>query len=200
MASASSLPSLQALDPNFKVEVVEHPDRDTFRSWWFGHRETLSPAAHGHQSSPAVWFSSGQFVGGCDATLAWLKSSYLAGGSVVRSPRVTHENDTDEAALARLAASGSTATSFDWDLVVIGGGSGGLACSKEAAALGARVLCCDFVKPSPQGSTWGLGGTCVNVGCIPKKLMHNAALIGESIRKDSKAYGWGELKVSRQIG
>lgn len=26
----------------------------------------------------------------------------------------------------------------------------------------------DFVKPSPQGTTWGVGGTCVNVGCIPK--------------------------------
>ena len=37
----------------------------------------------------------------------------------------------------------------------------------------------DFVKPSPQGTKWGLGGTCVNVGCIPKKLMHQAALLGE---------------------
>ena len=32
-----------------------------------------------------------------------------------------------------------------------------------------------------KGSAWGLGGTCVNVGCIPKKLMHQAALLGESI-------------------
>lgn len=61
---------------------------------------------------------------------------------------------------------------YDYDLVVIGGGSGGLACAKEAARLGRRVACLDFVKPSPMGSTWGLGGTCVNVGCIPKKLMH----------------------------
>jgi hypothetical protein len=48
----------------------------------------------------------------------------------------------------------------------------GLACAKEAAGLGARVALLDFVKPSPQGTSWGLGGTCVNVGCIPKKLMH----------------------------
>ena len=68
--------------------------------------------------------------------------------------------------------------SNDFDLVVIGGGSGGLACSKAAAELGARVAVLDFVKPSPQGSTWGLGGTCVNVGCIPKKLMHQAAILG----------------------
>ena len=53
-------------------------------------------------------------------------------------------------------------------LVVIGGGSGGLAASKEAAKLGKKVAVLDFVKPSPAGNSWGLGGTCVNVGCIPK--------------------------------
>jgi len=78
---------------------------------------------------------------------------------------------------------------FDYDLVVIGGGSGGLACSKEAAHYGKRVAVLDFVDPSYQGTTWGLGGTCVNVGCIPKKLMHQGALLGESI-KDAKQYGW----------
>ena len=66
--------------------------------------------------------------------------------------------------------------------MVIGGGSGGLACAKEAAAHGARVAVLDYVNPSPQGTKWGLGGTCVNVGCIPKKLMHHAALLGEAIQ------------------
>ena len=66
---------------------------------------------------------------------------------------------------------------FDYDLVVIGGGSGGLAASKEAASLGKKVAVLDFVKPSPAGSTWGLGGTCVNVGCIPKKLMHQLCIL-----------------------
>jgi pyruvate/2-oxoglutarate dehydrogenase complex dihydrolipoamide dehydrogenase (E3) component len=91
--------------------------------------------------------------------------------------------------------------SNDFDLVVIGGGSGGLACSKAAAELGARVAVLDFVKPSPQGSTWGLGGTCVNVGCIPKKLMHQAAILGRIIPSplltllghsisDARAFGW----------
>uniref|UniRef100_A0A336MJC3 thioredoxin-disulfide reductase (NADPH) n=1 Tax=Culicoides sonorensis TaxID=179676 RepID=A0A336MJC3_CULSO len=78
---------------------------------------------------------------------------------------------------------------YDYDLVVIGGGSGGLACAKEAVQYGAKVAVLDFVEPSPQGSKWGLGGTCVNVGCIPKKLMHQAALLGEAIH-DAKAYGW----------
>lgn len=52
-----------------------------------------------------------------------------------------------------------------------------------------QVALCDFVKPSPIGTTWGLGGTCVNVGCIPKKLMHETALLGKSIA-DSKSFGW----------
>ena len=46
--------------------------------------------------------------------------------------------------------------SENWDLVVIGGGSGGLACAQRAARHGARVA---LAEPGP------LGGTCVNVGC-----------------------------------
>lgn len=42
---------------------------------------------------------------------------------------------------------------------------------------------------SQTGTKWGLGGTCVNVGCIPKKLMHQAALLGTAV-KDAKKYGW----------
>lgn len=71
---------------------------------------------------------------------------------------------------------------YDYDLLVLGGGSGGLAAAKEAAAHGRKVIVLDYVIPSPQGTTWGLGGTCVNVGCIPKKLMHQAALLGEAIK------------------
>jgi thioredoxin reductase (NADPH) len=78
---------------------------------------------------------------------------------------------------------------FDYDLLVVGGGSGGLATAKRAADLGANVALCDFVSASPAGSTWGLGGTCVNVGCIPKKLMHTAALHGEVIR-GAPEFGW----------
>ena len=61
---------------------------------------------------------------------------------------------------------------YQYDLFVIGGGSGGLSASKQAAKLKKKVGLADFVKPSPKGSTWGVGGTCVNVGCIPKKMMH----------------------------
>ncbi|OXB85019.1 UNVERIFIED_CONTAM: hypothetical protein H355_016141 [Colinus virginianus] len=77
----------------------------------------------------------------------------------------------------------------DYDLLVIGGGSGGLACAKEAAQFGKKVAVLDYVEPSPRGTKWGLGGTCVNVGCIPKKLMHQAALLGGAL-KDAQHYGW----------
>ncbi|CAM9517845.1 unnamed protein product [Heterosigma akashiwo] len=78
---------------------------------------------------------------------------------------------------------------YEYDLIVIGGGSGGMAASKEAAKLGAKVALFDFVKPSSQGTKWGLGGTCVNVGCVPKKLMHYTALMGASFH-DAKHFGW----------
>ncbi|KAM4827499.1 thioredoxin reductase 2, mitochondrial isoform 2-T2 [Thomomys bottae] len=84
---------------------------------------------------------------------------------------------------------GAAAEHLDYDLLVIGGGSGGLACAKEAAQLGKKVAVVDYVEPSLRGTKWGLGGTCVNVGCIPKKLMHQAALLGGMIR-DAPHYGW----------
>ncbi|XP_032685315.1 thioredoxin reductase 2, mitochondrial isoform X1 [Odontomachus brunneus] len=82
-----------------------------------------------------------------------------------------------------------TEQSYMYDLLVIGGGSGGLAAAKEAVELGAKVAVLDYVSPSPRGTTWGLGGTCVNVGCIPKKLMHQAALLGEAIH-EAATFGW----------
>eukprot|EP00435_Cladocopium_sp_Y103_P008012 s4674_g2.t1 len=79
---------------------------------------------------------------------------------------------------------------FNYDLFVVGGGSGGAAAALEAARdIFKRVAVADFVKPSPQGTTWGVGGTCVNVGCIPKKLMHIAATKKEEIH-DLSSYGF----------
>src|SRR5215467_4108197 len=66
------------------------------------------------------------------------------------------------------------------DLVVIGGGSGGLAAAQRAAEYGAKVA---LVEPGP------LGGTCVNVGCVPKKVMWNAADIADAL-EDAAEYGF----------
>lgn len=80
--------------------------------------------------------------------------------------------------------------SYDYDLIVIGGGSGGLAAAKKATEYGAKVALFDYVKPSTQNTKWGLGGTCVNVGCVPKKLYHYAANISSLIHNEAKDYGF----------
>ena len=72
---------------------------------------------------------------------------------------------------------------FDLDLFVIGGGSGGVRAARMAAQRGARVALAEV-----QG-TEGLGGTCVNVGCIPKKLYSYAAHYAEAAH-EAYGYGW----------
>jgi glutathione reductase (NADPH) len=67
-----------------------------------------------------------------------------------------------------------------FDLVVIGGGSGGLAAVQRAAEYGARTCVVESGR---------LGGTCVNVGCVPKKLMWNAAELGDAL-EDAMGYGF----------
>jgi thioredoxin reductase (NADPH) len=83
---------------------------------------------------------------------------------------------------------------YDYDLLVMGGGSGGISAARWAAECGKKVALADFVKPTPAGTSWGLGGTCVNVGCIPKKLMHYAGLLAEA-RVDQELAG---LYVDKQ--
>jgi glutathione reductase (NADPH) len=79
--------------------------------------------------------------------------------------------------------SGSAVPAFDTDLLVIGGGSGGVRAARMAAARGARVTLVE------AGGTAGLGGTCVNVGCIPKKLYSYAAHYAEAF-EESHGFGW----------
>jgi glutathione reductase (NADPH) len=68
----------------------------------------------------------------------------------------------------------------DFDLFVIGGGSGGVACARRAAEYGARV---GLAEPAE------MGGTCVHRGCIPKKMMVYASHFSEDFQ-DAAAYGW----------
>jgi len=83
----------------------------------------------------------------------------------------------------------SSQSTYDYDVFVIGGGSGGISCAVRSARTGKRVACADFVPPTPIGTKWGLGGTCVNVGCIPKKMMHYAGILAEA-RSDMQKLGW----------
>ena len=84
----------------------------------------------------------------------------------------------------------------EFDLIVLGGGSGGLASAQRAAEYGARVV---VFEPNR------LGGTCVNVGCVPKKVMWNAAELAQGLRAatdygfdvDSRGHSFVHLKKAR---
>jgi glutathione reductase (NADPH) len=69
---------------------------------------------------------------------------------------------------------------FDCDLLVVGGGSGGVRAARMAAQRGARVMLAEAAA---------LGGTCVNVGCIPKKLYSYAAAFADEF-SDAAGFGW----------
>ena len=102
-----------------------------------------------------------------------------------------------------------------YDLIVIGGGSGGSAIAKRAAGYGAKV--CLIERGSDRNDSGlrigaGAGGTCVNVGCVPKKIMWNAAnqmemLVGvtelyegnlvSGINKNNINFNWSQFKEKR---
>ena len=69
---------------------------------------------------------------------------------------------------------------FDYDLITLGAGSGGVAASRRAALHGAKVAVVESSR---------VGGTCVIRGCVPKKLLMYAAQLGDGLR-DARGYGW----------
>ncbi|KAL7549431.1 hypothetical protein ACHAWF_012700 [Thalassiosira exigua] len=209
--ASSVVASLGLLFPH-RIQLVEHafPSREAYREWLIhgtNFREGVAKVgtkegkvgnlrAANHASSPFCWLASGtgdgaedvtEFIGGCDDALDWCRS--------FASPKAVAPNGAEEGKgeeEATMVPDGHAPDHpYDYDLLVLGGGSGGLAASKEASSLGARVAVLDYVKPSPAGTKWGLGGTCVNVGCIPKKLMHHAAQLSEHAKLDAPHYGVG---------
>ena len=68
-----------------------------------------------------------------------------------------------------------------FDLFVIGAGSGGVRAARMAASLGKTVAVAEDRY---------LGGTCVNVGCIPKKLLVYASAFREELDEATDGYGW----------
>ncbi|MGQ4645859.1 glutathione-disulfide reductase [Lyngbya aestuarii] len=76
--------------------------------------------------------------------------------------------------------------SYDYDLFVIGAGSGGIAAARRAAEYGTKVGVAEVSN---------LGGTCVNRGCIPKKLMVYASHF-PALYEDAQGYGWSAVESS----
>jgi glutathione reductase (NADPH) len=77
---------------------------------------------------------------------------------------------------------------YDFDLFVIGGGSGGVRASRIAAGYGAKVAVAEEYR---------LGGTCVIRGCVPKKLLMYASQFGFAL-EDSKGFGWQVSEASHK--
>lgn len=86
--------------------------------------------------------------------------------------------------------------SVHYDFLAIGAGSGGIAATNRAAAYGAKAARIEKAR---------IGGTCVNVGCVPKKVMWNAAAIAETLREAPdygfdltvNGFNWQLIKQSR---
>ena len=72
-----------------------------------------------------------------------------------------------------------------YDLIVLGAGSGGMASAVRAAKYGAKVAVIEQKY---------LGGTCVNLGCVPKKIMFNASMVAETLKK-SPDFGFSPLNI-----
>jgi len=71
---------------------------------------------------------------------------------------------------ANANTSSSSVSKYDFDYLVIGGGSGGVRTSRIAASHGAKVALVELSQKHGPPSYTAIGGTCVNVGCVPKKL------------------------------
>ena len=76
-----------------------------------------------------------------------------------------------------------------YDFLVIGGGSGGIAAARRAAMFGKKIAMIEGKR---------IGGTCVNVGCVPKKIMYNVANFMEDahVMNDYGVKGIEQLKLN----
>ncbi|KAL3700388.1 hypothetical protein R1sor_018410 [Riccia sorocarpa] len=88
---------------------------------------------------------------------------------------------------------------FDFDLFVIGGGSGGVRSSRMSASSGAKVGLVELpYHPVSSETRGGLGGTCVLRGCVPKKILVYGSAFSHEFQ-DAKGFGWeidGEIKFN----
>ncbi|KAL7534925.1 hypothetical protein ACHAWF_004992, partial [Thalassiosira exigua] len=153
-------PSLAAASSSSSSDVPER--------WRFARRGNGGPRGRsdcGEAPSQSRDFSAAAYASLRSVSTRRIRPAFLRGS--VRS------NATDADATSRGDGDdGDDGKRYDFDLLVIGAGSGGIAAARRAASHGANVAVAERGK---------LGGTCVNVGCVPKKVMYNAASISETL-------------------
>jgi len=128
---------------------------------------------------------------------AYASISTKKGGFVLSKIRPAFTTKQTNSALSMSTEAGSG--EYEFDYLVIGAGSGGIASARRAASYGAKVAVVEKGR---------LGGTCVNVGCVPKKVMWNTATIAEILHEmhhygfsggesDDVQFDWGFIKEAR---
>jgi glutathione reductase (NADPH) len=148
-------------------------------------------AAYARSTSSKSTLSAGAFV----SSFASLMSKSSEKNTVSRKTRAFLRPTA--LSMSSSASDSNSTDGFDFDYLVVGAGSGGMASARRATSYGAKVAVVEGGR---------LGGTCVNVGCVPKKVMWNAASIAETVH-DMKHYGfsglddvtfdWNFLKLNR---
>uniref|UniRef100_A0A7S1IQI1 Glutathione reductase n=1 Tax=Eutreptiella gymnastica TaxID=73025 RepID=A0A7S1IQI1_9EUGL len=145
----------------------------------------MTTAAQGAQTSPSLHW----------AALAALSAAAFAIGTFL-GRRPTHPatlpvpEQQQPQTLQEIAIAAYTSQhNYDYDLIVIGAGSGGVRASRISAGHGAKVALLEPSMAHGPPNYSAVGGTCVNVGCVPKKLMVYGSEYSHDF-EDARAYGW----------
>ncbi|WIA30313.1 hypothetical protein OEZ86_000401 [Tetradesmus obliquus] len=125
---------------------------------------------------------------------AAMRASSICSAAAAPKPFRSTRPRRAHAAVVR-AEGGNGSSEYDYDIITIGAGSGGVRASRVATSYGAKVACVelpfDYISSDSKG---GVGGTCVLRGCVPKKLMVYASEYADDF-KDSVGFGWEERGV-----
>ena len=114
-------------------------------------------------------YSTAAYASIGDVQMERIRPAFLRGTSTKRQPQSTlNETTTRSLSNATATSKNDEEGEYDFDLLVIGAGSGGIASALRAASYGARVGVVEKGR---------LGGTCVNVGCVPKKVMCKCSVV-----------------------
>ncbi|KAL5702082.1 glutathione-disulfide reductase [Ranunculus cassubicifolius] len=118
------------------------------------------------------------------------RASPFHSSSLISPPNPKYRFFTTRAAQSDNGGTPSVSEHFDFDLVTIGAGSGGVRASRFASNYGANVAVCELPFATISSDTkGGVGGTCVLRGCVPKKLLVYASKYSHDL-EESGGFGW----------